>query len=64
VLVDAGAGWLLSQDEFSATALRAILDPLLDDRAALLPRARAAGSVASRDASQRAATLCLEACHG
>lgn len=64
MLVDAGAGWLLPQNEFSAAALHAVVDPLLADRAALLQRARAAEAVALRDASRQAAQLCLEACHG
>jgi UDP-N-acetylglucosamine--N-acetylmuramyl-(pentapeptide) pyrophosphoryl-undecaprenol N-acetylglucosamine transferase len=64
ILADAGAGWLLPQSELSVAALRAIVVPLANDRSALLPRARAAESVASRDASRLAATLCLEACHG
>jgi UDP-N-acetylglucosamine--N-acetylmuramyl-(pentapeptide) pyrophosphoryl-undecaprenol N-acetylglucosamine transferase len=64
LLVDAGSGWLLPQPALAATALHDIIAPLLQDRAALLQRAVAAESVALRDASSRAATLCLEACHG
>ncbi len=64
MLADNGAGWLLPQSDLSAAALHAIVAPLANDRSALLARARAAESVASRDASRMAATLCLEACHG
>lgn len=64
MLVDNGAGWLLPQNELSATTLNAILVPLANDRGALLQRARAAEAGALRDASTRAANLCLEACLG
>jgi UDP-N-acetylglucosamine--N-acetylmuramyl-(pentapeptide) pyrophosphoryl-undecaprenol N-acetylglucosamine transferase len=64
MLVDSGAGWLLPQTELSAAALKAILLPLANDRAALVTRARAAEALALRNASKQAATMCLEACNG
>jgi UDP-N-acetylglucosamine--N-acetylmuramyl-(pentapeptide) pyrophosphoryl-undecaprenol N-acetylglucosamine transferase len=63
-LVDAGAAWLLPQEQLSVAALRDILLSLGSDRKALLQRARAATAVAKRDATQQAAALCLEVCHG
>lgn len=63
-LVDAGAAWLLLQDQLDAAALQAIVTPFLADRAALAPYARAAEAMGRRDATRQAAAYCLEACHG
>lgn len=64
VLADAGAGWIIRQDELDTEKLIRILRPLAGDRSLLLRHARAAQAVAIRDASDRAATYCMEACHG
>lgn len=64
VLESAGAAWILPQTELSAEAVSRILLALDKNRMLLLQHARAAQSVAVRDASVRAADFCQEACNG
>jgi UDP-N-acetylglucosamine--N-acetylmuramyl-(pentapeptide) pyrophosphoryl-undecaprenol N-acetylglucosamine transferase len=63
-LEQAGAAWVVPQKEFTAEKIARILASLAANHSRLLQRARAAASMAKRDATSRAATLCLEACHG
>lgn len=62
VLEAAGAARVIPQREFSAARLQACLLEFAD-RQRLVLLAEAGRTVAVRDASSRAATLCLEACH-
>lgn len=63
VLEQAGAAVIIPQQSLDAVHLAACLRNLAD-RAVLLQRAEAGRAVGVRDAGSRAATLCLEACHG
>lgn len=62
VLELAGAARVIPQRELSAARLKACLLEFTD-RKRLLLLAEAGRAIAVRDASNRAATLCLEACH-
>jgi UDP-N-acetylglucosamine--N-acetylmuramyl-(pentapeptide) pyrophosphoryl-undecaprenol N-acetylglucosamine transferase len=64
ILERAGAAKIIYQGDLSATGLASCLRELGTDRSRLLGYAQAARTIAVRDASTRAANLCLEACHG
>ena len=64
VLEQTGAARVILQNELDADRLKQCLYELAPDRAHLLQHAQAAMKVAIRDASGRAASLCLEACRG
>jgi UDP-N-acetylglucosamine--N-acetylmuramyl-(pentapeptide) pyrophosphoryl-undecaprenol N-acetylglucosamine transferase len=59
-LVEAGAAWLLPQDEMSAEGLASKLQTLSEDRPALLRMAEAARAVALPDAAGLVGHACLE----
>lgn len=63
ILEEAGAAVVLSQTDLDTDRLAAALAEL-GDRSRLQARAEAALLIGVRDASERAATLCLEACRG
>jgi UDP-N-acetylglucosamine--N-acetylmuramyl-(pentapeptide) pyrophosphoryl-undecaprenol N-acetylglucosamine transferase len=63
VLEQAGAAVIIPQHSLDAVCLAACLRTLAD-RGTLLQRAEAGRAVGVRDGGSRAATLCLEACHG
>jgi UDP-N-acetylglucosamine--N-acetylmuramyl-(pentapeptide) pyrophosphoryl-undecaprenol N-acetylglucosamine transferase len=66
ILERAGAARVIYQHDLDAAGLASYLRELGHDhdRSRLLGYAQAARSIAVRDASTRAANLCLEACHG
>ncbi len=66
ILQQAGAAKIIYQRDLGAASLASCFRELnLDhDRSRLLGYAQAARTIAVRDASTRAATMCLEACHG
>ncbi len=66
ILERAGAAKIIYQSDLSAVGLASCLREMGKDhdRSRLLGYAQAARTIAVRDASTRAATLCLEACHG
>jgi UDP-N-acetylglucosamine--N-acetylmuramyl-(pentapeptide) pyrophosphoryl-undecaprenol N-acetylglucosamine transferase len=66
ILERAGAARVIYQNELNAEGLASYLRELTrdHDRSRLLGYARAARTLAVRDASTRAANLCLEACNG
>lgn len=64
ILERAGAAKIIYQHELSAEGLASCIRELGRDRGRLLGYAQAARTLAVRDASTRAANLCLEACLG
>jgi UDP-N-acetylglucosamine--N-acetylmuramyl-(pentapeptide) pyrophosphoryl-undecaprenol N-acetylglucosamine transferase len=64
ILEQAGAAWILHDAELGTGALAAIMEPLVKDRTILLQKAQAATAVSMRDATSKAADLCMEAFHG
>jgi UDP-N-acetylglucosamine--N-acetylmuramyl-(pentapeptide) pyrophosphoryl-undecaprenol N-acetylglucosamine transferase len=64
VLVQAGAAELVQQRDFTADRLAGLLRSDWSARPILLQRALAAVRSGVRDGGERAAQLCLEACHG
>jgi UDP-N-acetylglucosamine--N-acetylmuramyl-(pentapeptide) pyrophosphoryl-undecaprenol N-acetylglucosamine transferase len=66
ILERAGAAKVIYQSELTAAGLAECLREMGrdQDRSRLLGYAQAARAIAVRDASTRAANLCLEACHG
>lgn len=64
ILERAGAAWILRESELGAGTLAAILEPLVRDRTILLQKAAAATAVSIRNATDQAADICMEACHG
>jgi UDP-N-acetylglucosamine--N-acetylmuramyl-(pentapeptide) pyrophosphoryl-undecaprenol N-acetylglucosamine transferase len=64
ILERAGAAKVIYQQDLDASVLAACLRELSLDRSRLLGYAQAARTLATRDASTRAAALCLEACNG
>lgn len=66
ILERAGAAKVIYQHDLGAACLAECFRELIRDRdrSRLLGFAQAARTIAVRDASTRAATLCLEACHG
>jgi UDP-N-acetylglucosamine--N-acetylmuramyl-(pentapeptide) pyrophosphoryl-undecaprenol N-acetylglucosamine transferase len=64
ILERAGAAKVIYQNELNAAGLAECLRELGRDRSRLLGYAQAARTIAVRDASTRAANMCLEACHG
>lgn len=64
VLAAIGAALVISQHDFTAERLAAVLRSDWGSREALVPRAVAGSAVGVRDAGERAARLCLEACRG
>lgn len=57
ILVEAGAAKRIAEDDFSATALTAVLEPILSEPASLKAMSDAARSVAISDAAERLADL-------
>lgn len=62
VLEEAGAAWLLPQEDMTPARLAEIVGTVLEDRALLLEKAQAARRTAIRDATGLAADICMEAC--
>jgi UDP-N-acetylglucosamine--N-acetylmuramyl-(pentapeptide) pyrophosphoryl-undecaprenol N-acetylglucosamine transferase len=63
-MVKLGAAKILPQDQLSAASLKDAMLELLGNAQQALRMATAARQASVRDAGQRAAQICLEACHG
>ena len=62
-MVEAGAGWLLSQEELSPNSLAEMLKPLLAKKERISRLARAALKLAKPDAAERLARECGRLAH-